>query len=195
MYQLLLDSSNKYLAVGLSKEGKVIDKIFYEAWQRQSEVMTNEVDTILSRNNVDKKDLDAICVGIGPGSYTGVRIAITIAKTIAYCLKIDIYAVNSLALLADENKPTICIYNARSGRSYFAVFNGTEMLEKCEVKTNDEVLAYISDHKDYAINGELEHLGLTSGKYDYLENLAKSLINENKVSNVFGLNPLYLKDL
>ena len=34
MYQLLLDSSNVYLAVGLAKEGKVIDSIFYNAWQR-----------------------------------------------------------------------------------------------------------------------------------------------------------------
>ena len=51
MYQLLLDSSNKFLSVGLSKDGKVVDKIFYEAWQRQSEMMTSELQTILQRNH------------------------------------------------------------------------------------------------------------------------------------------------
>ena len=84
MYQLLLDSSNKYLSVGLSKDGKVVDKIFYEAWQRQSEMMVTEVDNILKRNNIDKSELDGVVVGVGPGSYTGVRIGVTIAKTIAY---------------------------------------------------------------------------------------------------------------
>ena len=92
MYQLLLDSSNIYLSVGLAKDGKVVDSIFYNAWQRQSELMVTEVDNILKRNNIDKKELDAVVVGIGPGSYTGVRIGVTIAKTIAYALKIKVYA-------------------------------------------------------------------------------------------------------
>ena len=98
MYQLLLDSSNIYLAVGLSKDKKVVDSIFYNAWQRQSELMVMEIDNILKRNKVDKKDLDTVVVGIGPGSYTGVRIGVTIAKTIAYALKIRMYAVSSLYL-------------------------------------------------------------------------------------------------
>ena len=50
MYQLLLDSSNKYLTVALAKDNKLIDVIFYEAWQRQSEMMVVEMDNIFKRN-------------------------------------------------------------------------------------------------------------------------------------------------
>ena len=149
MYQLLLDSSNKFLSVGLAKEGKVIDKICYEAWQRQSEMMVTEVDNILKRNNIDKKDLDAVVVGVGPGSYTGVRIGVTIAKTIAYALKTKLFANSSLSLLKHKDFPTICVFNARSGRSYFGVYEGQKVLEKDTVVENEKVLEYIKAHPDY----------------------------------------------
>ena len=194
MYQLLLDSSNIYLSVGLSKDGKVVDSIFYNAWQRQSEVMVSEIDNILKRNKVDKKDLDAVVVGIGPGSYTGVRIGVTIAKTIAYALKIKIYAKSSLSLLKINDDPTICLFNARSGRSYFAVYQGQKVIESDRILTNEEVLAYIDAHPDYKLSGDTAQIGKESEQFDILKNLA-DFHQDELVENIFLLNPIYLKDL
>ena len=193
MYQLLLDSSNTLLSVGLAKDGKVFDKICYEAWQRQSEMMVTEVDNILSRNNIDKSELDAVVVGIGPGSYTGVRIGVTIAKTIAYALKIKIYAKSSLSLLKHQEIPTICLFNARSGRSYFAVYKGKEVIVKDSVLENEKVIEYIKAHPDYLVHGDTYQLGLESGKFDVVENLAD--FNKNEEVDLFKLNPVYFKDL
>lgn len=194
MYQLLLDSSNIYLSVGLSKDGKVVDSIFYNAWQRQSEVMVTEIDNILKRNKVDKKDLDAVVVGIGPGSYTGVRIGVTIAKVVAYALKIKIYAKSSLSLLKINDDPTICLFNARSGRSYFAVYQGQKVIESDRILTNEEVLAYIDAHPDYKLSGDTAQIGKESEQFDILKNLADFHLDE-LVENIFLLNPIYLKDL
>lgn len=194
MYQLLLDSSNIYLSVGLAKDGVVFDKICYEAWQRQSEMMVTEVDNILKRNNLTKKDLDAIVVGIGPGSYTGVRIGVTIAKTIAYALKIKIYCKSSLSLLKCGDLPTICVFNARSGRSYFGVYEGKKVIVKDCVRPNEEILAYINEHKNYKLCGDTNQLGLESDEFDIVANLAD--FNEHDlVENVFEINPVYLKEL
>lgn len=193
MYQLLLDSSNIFLSVGLAKDGKVVDKISYEAWQRQSEMMVTEVDNILKRNNVDKSELDGVVVGIGPGSYTGVRIGVTIAKTIAYALHIKLYAKSSLSLLKHREIPTICVFNARSGRSYFAVYKGKKQIEKDTVLENEKVLDYIKNHPDYLVNGDTNQLGLESGEFDIIENLAD--FDKNEEVDVFRLNPVYLKDL
>ena len=193
MYQLLLDSSNIFLSVGLAKDGRVIDKISYEAWQRQSEMMVTEVDNILKRNNVDKSELDGVVVGIGPGSYTGVRIGVTIAKTIAYALHIKLYAKSSLSLLKHREIPTICVFNARSGRSYFAVYEGKKQIEKDTVIENEKVLEYINNHPDYLVNGDTNQLGLESGEFDIIENLAD--FDKNEEVDVFRLNPVYLKDL
>ena len=194
MYQLLLDSSNVYLSVGLKKDDKLVDSIFYNAWQRQSELMVTEVDNILKRNKVDKKDLDAVVVGIGPGSYTGVRIGVTIAKTIAYALKIKVYAMSSLSLLRIENEPTICLFNARSGRSYFAVYQGKKALVEDTVITNEEVLDYINQHPTFKISGDTAQIGKESEQFDVIKNLA-DYDESQLVENVFTLNPTYLKDL
>ena len=193
MYQLLLDSSNVFLSVGLAKDGKVVDKISYEAWQRQSEMMVNEVDNILKRNNVDKSELDGVVVGAGPGSYTGVRIGVTIAKTVAYALKIKLYAKSSLSLLKDPEFPTICVFNARSGRSYIGVYKGKEVLLKDTVLENEKVLEYIKSHPDYLVCGDTYQLGLESAKFDIIDNLAD--FNKNEEVDVFRCNPVYLKDL
>ena len=188
MYQLLLDSSNKYLSVGLAKDGKVIDKIFYEAWQRQSEMMVTEVGNILKRNNVENKDVDGVVVGVGPGSYTGVRIGVTIAKTIAYALKVKVYAKSSLSLLKHPELPTICVFNARSGRSYFGVYEGKNVIEKDTVLENDKVLEYIKSHPEYLVHGETYQLGLESGKFDIVDNLSD--FNKSEEVDPFRLNPV-----
>ena len=195
MYQVLLDSSNKLLCVALSKNGQVLDSIVYEAWQRQSEMMVKEVDTIMKRNNVSKEDLDAIVVGIGPGSYTGVRIAITIAKTMAYALKIKLYKTSSLSLFRCEDKPTICVTNARSGRSYFAVYEGNKVIEEDQVLENEKVEEYIKAHPEYIVSGESNHLGIESAKFDMPKALADSISEENLVQDIFKLKPVYLKEL
>lgn len=193
MYQLLLDSSNIYLSVGLSKDGKVVDKICYEAWQRQSEMMVTEIDNILKRNDVDKKELDGVVVGVGPGSYTGVRIGVTIAKTIAYALKIKLYGKSSLSLQKHRDLPTISVFNARSGRSYYGVYEGKKVLVKDTVTENEKVLEYIKDHPDYLVHGDTYQLGLESGKFDIIENLAD--FDKSEEVDAFRLNPVYLKEL
>ncbi len=195
MYQLLLDSSNKYLTVALAKNGILFDKTYYEAWQRQSEVMVSEIDAILKRNNLVKEDLSAIVVGVGPGSYTGVRIAITIAKIMAYALKIKLYKVSSLSLLKAGNLPTICLFNARSGRSYFAVYEGDKAIVNDCILNNDEVLKYIDEHPSYYLSGDTNVIGKSSVDFDIPSNLAFSLKEENLVQDIFSLNPIYLKDL
>lgn len=196
MYYLLLDSSNKFLSVGLADEEKnVVDRIFYEAWQRQSEVMVSEIGNILKRNSLTKDDLEGVVVGIGPGSYTGVRITITIAKTIAYALKIKVYKVSSLSLLRNPNKPTICVFNARSGRSYFGCYDGDKVLHDDEVVPNEDLLKYIGEHKDYLVNGDTNNLGIESGDFDIIDNLALGINEKNLVNNIFTLDPIYLKDL
>ena len=193
MYQLLLDSSNIFLSVGLAKDGKLFDSVCYEAWQRQSEMMVTEIDNILKRNKLTRNDLDGVVVGIGPGSYTGVRIGVTIGKTIAYALKIKLYAKSSLSLLKHREFPTICVFNARSGRSYFGVYEGDKTLLKDCVIENEKVLEYIKEHPNYLVNGETHQLGLESGEYNILENLSK--FNKTEEVDPFKLKPVYLKEL
>ncbi len=194
MNVIYLDSSSTDLAVGLSINGVLVDCVVKNAWQRQSELMIPELDEMMKRNNIDRTKIDEIVVGIGPGSYTGVRIALTIAKVMACTLDIPLYTVSSLRIRKSGNKPSICVINARSNRSYIGVYKGNETLMEDTIMSNDEVIKYISEHKDYFICGESSHLNITatlSNVIQEMHDLKPSLI---QVEDKLGLKPIYMKD-
>lgn len=193
MLTLLLDSSNRRLDVGLANEQGLIDQIGYEAWQQQSEKMIPELDHLFNRNGITRKDIGAIMVGIGPGSYTGVRIALTIAKVMSFALSVPIYGVSSLHMLIIGNKPTICLMNARSGRSYIGVYQGAKVLLSDRVWTNDQVLQYIKERPEYVLSGDLDYLGLSSQEHNVLKAMFE-LKNSLTPVDALGINPIYLKD-
>ena len=194
MLSLILDSANKELGVALAQDGTLLDEIRYEAWQRQSELMIPEIENIFKKNNVNPKEISEILVTKGPGSYTGVRIALTIAKVYGYALNIPVYAFSSLEVLADLEKPSICLINARSNRSYFAVYEKGNALVNDQVLTNDEVIKYVNEHKDYVICGETSYLDLVSENSDVLKNMFALKNDSYKVENILKLKAVYLKD-
>lgn len=194
MFTILLDSSNKDLYVGLLKNKTLIDEITYQAWQRQSEYMIVELEKILSRNNVANEDIEAIVVGVGPGSYTGVRISLTIAKTLALSLSIPLYRVSSLHLLADYFNPSICLINARSNRSYIGVYEENKVIVKDTILTNEEVLDYIKSNPTYVICGDAKHLSLEAKKPQIGHQISCLYDNLELVDDPITLKPEYLKD-
>ena len=194
MITIMLDSSNTSMSVGLMDEAHVIASTSYEAWQRQSEVVIPELDKLLNDNGFTKDDIQDVMFAIGPGSYTGVRIAITIAKTLAVALNIPIYAVSSLHVLKDGDNPSICLINARSKRSYIGVYHQDKCLLADTIMTNDEVNAYIKEHPDYSICGNVEYLGIAGKKSDIIQEMFSLKKALSPVDNPLALTPVYLKD-
>ena len=193
MITILLDSSSTNLSVGLAKDNLLLDYISYEAWQQQSEFMIPELDKLLKKHHVDKNDISDVIVANGPGSYTGVRIAITIAKVIATALNVKLYAVSSLRVQKDCKNPSICLINARSGRSYIGIYKDQEtILQDCIMK-NDEVLNYIKEHPDYSVCGDVKYLGLNGVETNNIQEMInlKHILNS---INPLSLKPVYMKD-
>ena len=197
MISLLLDSANRDLNIGLTQDDKIFDRISYTAWQRQSELMVKEIDVLLKRNNLSAKDIDELVVTIGPGSYTGIRIALTIAKTLAFALNKKIYAISSLAAQRIVDKKTITVINARSNRSYVAIYDGdgTVLVEE-KVWPNDELLGWVNNgNRDFVISGDAKYLGIDAYNPDVLQGMLAARKYTKAVDNVLTLKPIYLKDL
>ena len=193
MYTVLLDSSNTNLSVGLARDNLLLENISYEAWQQQSEYMIPELNKLLEKYQVQNEEISAVMVAKGPGSYTGVRIAITIAKTMAVALGCKLYAVSSLRVQKDGKNPSICLINARSGRSYIGVYEDNGVLLEDQIMKNDEVLKYIADHPTYSVCGDVKYLGREAKETNnVLEMLSlKEVLDE---VNPLSLKPVYMKD-
>ena len=193
MFEILLDSSSTNLSVGLAKDNLLLEYISYEAWQRQSEYMIPELNQLLEKYQVKNDEIDAVIVAKGPGSYTGVRIAITIAKTIATALRTKLYAVSSLRAQKNGKSPSICLINARSGRSYIGVYQDQEVLLDDQIMKNENVISYIANHPEYSICGDTKYLNLPSVETNRLQEML-NLNSSLEPINPLSLKPVYMKD-
>ncbi len=194
MYSIILDSSNTALTVGVAKDHQLIDSISYEAWQQQSEYMIPELNKFMEKYDINKDNIEDVIVAIGPGSYTGVRISITIAKTIAAAIHCKVYAISSLQAEKDGKNPSICVINARSNRSYIGVYENEKVIMNDCIMTNDEVKKYINEHPSYSLCGNASYLGL-EGKNSNLAKEMLSLIEFiSPIDNPLALKPVYMKD-
>lgn len=194
MAYLLLDSSNTSLSVGFENNGLLMGFTSYEAWQIQSEHMVPEIDKLMKKLGLNRNDIKGIVTSIGPGSYTGVRIALTIAKVTSLACSVPIYPVSSLRVLKDNDKPSICVINARSNRSYFGVYHGNEVIVSDTIKINDEVKEYISSHPDYSICGDARFLGYENNDTNICKQMVSLIPYLQKADNDLSVKPVYLKD-
>ena len=194
MYTVLLDSSNINLSVGLAKDNVLLKEISYEAWQQQSEYMIVELNKLLEEFDVNYKDIDSIMVAIGPGSYTGVRIAITIAKTMALACNAKVYPVSSLRIEKDYQNPSICVINARSGRSYVGLYEGSKIIKEDSIWKNDEVIKFVDENPMYSLCGNAKYLGLEGKEISVIKQMLSLKDDIEPIDNYLALKPVYMSD-
>ncbi|GEB06003.1 tRNA (adenosine(37)-N6)-threonylcarbamoyltransferase complex dimerization subunit type 1 TsaB [Levilactobacillus brevis] len=97
---LAIDTSNRPLSVAVLDDTTVLAAITVTVHQKHAEYLLPEIERLLAMAALKPGDLDRVVVAAGPGSYTGIRIAVTTAKTLAATLDLDLVAVSSLATLA-----------------------------------------------------------------------------------------------
>ena len=96
MISLFIDTSLADVSIALLKENKLLSQIHNNIPGEHSIYVTKYIEDILKDNNLSPKDVDEIIVVNGPGSFTGIRIGVTIAKIFAYIRKIRIVTISSL---------------------------------------------------------------------------------------------------
>lgn len=130
MNELFLDTTNNYLIFGLIANNKVLFNKQILLKQKFTEEAVDIIDKTLISMNYQWKDLDVIYLAIGPGSYTSVRVGITVIKIIATLnKKIKIYNLNSLLLQSGKQK-IISIIEAQGNQYFLAAYdNGINIIE------------------------------------------------------------------
>lgn len=168
-----------------------------------------KIRDILRKNNILIKDLTAIGVNIGPGSFTGIRAGITIARVLAQQANLKLVGVPSLQILSKINKNgvnTTVILDARKNKVYFAEYDGDKtvtepMLVEVDllVEKTDKNSFIVTDSKMYEL---LKENGLNSVKYEendsdlglYLDDITyKMLKNSDNDFNWAKVKPLYIQ--
>lgn len=192
--QIILDTTSKYLVVALADETKIIDKIQYVAWQRQSEYAVTEIDNILKNKHMSSDQITRIVVTNGPGSYTGVRIALTIAKVWSLAKNIPVCVLSSLQAIAGCDGKKIAILDARSKRAYVGIYENGIALTKDHILTIEELNELIVSKPEYKVVGDVKLVNLEESEIDYATNMLELSRIVGNCDDVDVLVPIYLKD-
>lgn len=183
MYSLILDSSTKILYVCLLKDDEVLYEKYVEGNKDHAKNIVYLVDEGLKQNKLEAMDLDQIICGYGPGSYTGVRMAVTVCKMLAVFMKKPLYTISSLKLMASGAKgKVLSAIDARRGNVFGCIIDTTK-----DAYIKPEAHCLLSDLE--AIDYDFKVLD-DSFKVDPLYVLK----NKVKVENPDLLVPNYLRE-
>ena len=194
---LYIDTSSSYLYTSIVENDKLISEIKEEFGQSLSEVALPRIVSMFEDNNLSPKDMDKIIVVNGPGSFTGIRIGITIAKIYAWSLNISIttiYSLEAMAISSPKDTYHVPILNARRGYVYTAIYDKDykEVLKPCHILLTDlqEKLDNIGNY-ELISNDEFDDLELNSYSPDMVK--VVNYFKDKENINPHAVNPEYLK--
>lgn len=160
MLTIAIDTSNTTLSIALVEDNQILCEIIETTKNDHSRRLMPAIDRMFKQTQRFPKDLDLISVAMGPGSYTGVRIGVTVAKTLAWTLKKPLVGVSSLEILARnlyEEGYVVPLFDARRQSVFAGVYDG---------KTYESVIA--DGH--YDLSQLLENLSKKDKKIYFLGN-------------------------
>ncbi len=212
---LHIETSSKNCSVAISEDDKLLclcEEVSDN--YKQSESLHTFVEWALEGAKLSLKDLDAVSLGKGPGSYTGLRIGAASAKGFCYGLNLPLIAINSLDSMVEGfvnqgYELIIPLIDARRMEVYTAFFDGKsgEMISETQAKILDEnSFSELADKKMLFIGDgtkkaqeilNLPNADFKSDIYPSAKGLIKKSVekfNKKDFENVAYFEPFYLKD-
>ena len=128
---LAMDTSNKSLSLALLHDKELLGQVTLNIKKNHSITLMPAIDFLMNSLDMKPTDLDRIVVAQGPGSYTGLRIAVATAKTLAHTLKIELVGVSSLLALVPEQAEglVIPIVDARRNNVYAGFYQSGQTVQ------------------------------------------------------------------
>ena len=197
---LYIDTSSSYLYTAIVEDNKLLGEVKEEFGQSLSEVALPKIVSVFTENNIKPEQIDKIIVVNGPGSFTGIRIGITIAKVYSWSLNIPITTITSLeAMMLSNEKDAykVPVIDARRQYVFGAIYdsNNRQILKPQHIKIEDlkQEMSSLDDYVVITNNEDLEE------DFDNIEaynpNILKIVeyFKDKEPLNPHAVNPDYLK--
>lgn len=193
MKYLILDTSHTYLRIGLAVDEILIGSYQESCHKSQSEMILPMLMKLMEEQQWNVDSLDGVVVTAGPGSYTGVRIAMTVAKVLCTVKPITLYTLSTLQAYAGLAAKALVILDARSNRVYTGWYDHGEAKSNDCIMSLEEARELLNQHNLECI-GDAHLINLENRPQDVLANIVALKQYWKKAENVHTVVPTYLKD-
>lgn len=124
--ELSLDTASELASIALSRQGRLLAELTWNAGRDHSRQLLPAVDGLLTRHDATKDDITAIFVDIGPGSYAGLRAGLSTAKGLAFALELPLVGIGRLEIeayaFAATGAPVVAVHRAGRGEIAWAAY-------------------------------------------------------------------------
>ena len=211
---LAIDTSTTHSSCAVMDDNNIVGDFSINQNMSHNEILLVMVDEMLKKLNIDIEDIDLFVAVTGPGSFTGIRIGVTVVKALAMALNKPIVAVNTLEALSFgvfSDKKKIPLIDARGERVYYGVYEGinNENIVAPALLTIDELLEEFSDKGEFVFVGDCVNLYkdriLSIKNFEITPACLNSCISKNAcvigkqkfergdISDCFSLSPEYVR--
>lgn len=211
---LAIDTSTTHSSCAVMNDNNIVGDFSINQSMSHNEILLVMVDEMLKKLNIDIEDIDLFVAVTGPGSFTGIRIGVTVVKALAMALNKPIVAVNTLEALSFgvfSDKKKIPLIDARGERVYYGVYEGinNENIVAPALLTIDELLDEFSDKGKFVFVGDCVNLYkdriLENKNFETTPACLNSCISKNAcvigkqkyergdISDCFSLSPEYVR--
>ena len=212
-YILNLETATKNCSVSISQNGKtILCKEIAESGYSHAERLHVFIEECLKESNITFKDLSAIAVSQGPGSYTGLRIGVSTAKGLCFALDLPLIAIDTLQVLASQLTITegviIPMIDARRMEVYSAIYNSdyektrevqAEILTENSFEEIAETIHFVGDCSEKAKtvltnSNFIFHEEIVYPSANEMSELSFKKFQDSNFEDVAYFEPYYLKD-
>ena len=194
MINLLIDTSTSNLTVSIINNQEIIYKYQETILSDMSSKLLPIIDNGLKEQNLKLENIDKIFVVNGPGSFTGIRVGVTVAKTIAWALKKDIIPISSLELIATTNtskKYIVPMIDARRGNVFAGIYDINLNCIKEDKLISIQKISNLNSDYEFVSYDSINLNNVLKPNIDILKIINKHINDEG--INPHNLNPNYLK--
>ena len=198
MISLFIDTSMTNVSISIIRDGIMLSSVCENIPNEHSKYATSYVKKVIDEAMIDANDIDKLLVVNGPGSFTGVRIGVTIAKTYGYLINKNIIPVSSLKSLAISSKCNgivMSVISANRNNYYVGIYDSkyNEIINEQFVNGN-RLLELIDEYNPHIVSNDFNVLGKSKFNKINLDMLSVvEYYKDKEAINYHALVPNYLK--
>ena len=204
---LAFDTSGEMCVLALAEDDGTVKAVtIFEGRRTLSRRLMGEIDSLLTRSGLTLPDVTAFAVGLGPGSFTGVRVGVTTAKTLAQVMGKPLVGIGTLDAYAavwmtlSGNTLLVPVLPSRRGEVYAAVYRNGETVEEPFAAPIEALTGRLADMPGVIVCGAPHLLPDWAGQslaqpWTPPEGLAKAAarrLTSGNTDDPLGLVPLYV---
>ena len=192
---LLIDTATAYVTVSIAEN----DKVLYSFNEFVDTDLSSKIIPIIDDEfrilNLTLNDIDKVFVCNGPGSFTGIRVGVTIAKTIGWALNKEVVPISTLELMATtktNKKYIVPMIDARRGNVFAGIYdNDLNLVKEDKLVNLQDMINNLGSDYEFVSYDEISIPNLTKPNIDIIKIISKH--KDDKGINPHNVNPNYLK--